>query len=205
VRTGLLAVGAAIAIVGAGVVAAVALPFGAAASSTTDRSFQSSVGPDTWKTYNIPAASAGDAAVRFDWNSTHATEVYWYAAGPCVGSASWCLKGGPLASWKGNTTGHWAGFGPPSTGYCVLVDDDNNVSVNFTGEFVESYPAPNHRLPMVPFALVLGGGTMLIGMGGLAMYLGVFLPSGVYRSEPTGSDDADPEGSDPDLSPGPPP
>ncbi len=173
------------AIVGAGVVGAVSMPFGAMTDSRTDHTWQSSVAPDSHKKYDMPVAPAGTASVRFSWNSTRPAEVWWFAAGPCSdppsNASAWCLDGSAIVNWTGSTSGHWTASGPPATGYCVLVDDDGSVSVNFTGEFVEAVPDPGHRLPMVPLALALSGGSMLVGIGALAVYLGVFLPSGVYR------------------------
>lgn len=198
-RTGLLAVGAAMAIVGAGVVVAVAMPFGPGTPSKTDRVWQSSVSADSWEKHELPAVPAGTAAIMFSWNTSRTAQVYWYAAGPCVSTAGWCLDGGPLAFWSDNTTGHWTDSGPPPSGYCIMVDDPSSAPVNFSGELVESYAGPSHRLPMVPLLLILGGGSLLAGIGGLAIYLGLFLPSGVYSApEATprpdgGDDDAPPE------------
>ena len=181
------------AIVGAGVVVAVTLPFAASAPTMTAHTWDSQVGPDTWRTYDVPADAAHSAAVRFTWNASRAAEVYWYAAGPCASGTGWCLEG-VLANWSGTTSGNWTAIGVAATGYCILVDDSGSASMNFTGQFVESVSNPGHRLPMVPLAFGLGGGAILIGMGGVATYLGLFLPASVYRSESTTpGDDDDPD------------
>lgn len=193
-RTGLLAVGAAMALVGAGVMIAVTMPVGTSQESKTDRSWVLPVDPDNWATYNVPAAAEMHAAISFSWNTSRAAEVDWYVAGPCpTDPASWCLHG-VLKSWSGSTSGNWTTTGPTSSGYCVqVVNENGSESVSFSGEFVESYPAPSHHLPMLPLAFGIGGGALLIGMGGLAIYLGVFLPPGVYRSSPEGSPGDDPD------------
>lgn len=170
------------AIVGASVVVAVSMPFGSMGSSETDRTWQTLVGPDTSAKHDLPTTPVGNAAVRFSWNSTHAAEVYWFAAGPCAQVAGWCLEGGPLANWTGNTTGHWTGSGAPASAYCVLVEDPTSAPVNFSGELVESYSNAPHHLPMIPLVLIVGGGALLVGIGGLAIYLGLFLPSGIYQT-----------------------
>jgi hypothetical protein len=173
------------AIVGAGVVAAVVLPFSSASPSQTERSFQTYVGPGDWSEQALPAAAAGNAHVEFTWNASHATEVDWYVAWPCGGGKGWCIEGGPLAQWTGRTTGTWNTSGAPASGYCVMIVDSGSQSVNFTGQFIESYSSdPGRHLPMVPLALVISGGSMLVGMGGLALYLGAFLPSGIYDQGP---------------------
>ena len=79
----------------------------------------------------------------------------------------------------------------------MIVDDPGDAGLNFTSEFVESYPAPAHHLPLVPFALVVSGGSFLVGIGGLAIYLGVFLPSNVYGAPPPEEDDPSPDELEP--------
>jgi hypothetical protein len=177
------------AIVGAGVVIAVTMPFTAPATSQTAHSWDSTVGAGRITPYYVPAAPSTSAAIRFNWSSSNSTEVNWYAAGPCSPAPSWCIEGGPIASWPGNTSGSWSGTGPAGSGYCILVNDHGSVSVNFSGEFIESVRSSTHPLPMVPFAIVLSGGSILIGIGGLSIYLGLFLPAGTYR--PRGSTPTD--------------
>jgi hypothetical protein len=173
------------AIVGAGVIVAVAMPFGSADHSQTDRSWQVPLGPGDSQMHPIPAAPAGTAAVTFVWNSSQATEVYWYAASPCFISpniTSLCIEGAPLANWTGNTSGHWTASGPPASGYCVLVNNVGKSAVTFFAEFIESYLDPDPRLPAVPLAWSVAGGVLLVGLGVTAAYLGVFLPSGVFQT-----------------------
>jgi len=194
VRTGLLAVGAAMAIVGAGVVAAITMPFAAPDTSRSSQSWDFVVPPESLKTYNITATPGDSASVRFAWNSTVATKVVWYSAGPCSPTPNWCVSG-ILASWNGNTTGKWTVSGVPPTGYRVQIVDSGSAPVSFSGQFVESVSEPSHHLPMVPFAFVLSGGSILIGLGGLSIYLGLFLPSGTFGPRVSGpSDESDSEG-----------
>jgi len=197
VRTGLIAVGAAMALVGAGVVVAITLPFSPADSSQTDRTWEAPVPAKAEVFHDVEAASVGAASISLSWHSTKAVAVYWYEAGPCAApSVGWCVDGGPLQTWTPTTSGNWTSSGPAASEYCIMVDDPTNSALNFSAEFVESYPDPGHPIPTLPLALGVSGGALLIGLGGVAIYLGLFLPTGVYSSAPGGS-----EGDDEDLEP----
>ncbi|MFY9717256.1 MAG: hypothetical protein WAK40_04910 [Thermoplasmata archaeon] len=201
-RTGLLAVGAAMVIVGAGVAIAVTMPFTSPGTSRTVQTWDSQVRAGTSKTYDVPASPSNSAAMQFDWNSTNATMVVWYVAGPCPTTPGWCLEGA-IKSWTaGNTSGNWSGFGPAASGYCLFIHDSGSAPINFTGEFVESVPTPGHHLPMIPFAIVLSGGSILMGIGGLSIYLGLFLPSGTYGPRgPHSTEDTEAASEPPDGEP----
>jgi hypothetical protein len=176
------------AIVGAGVVVAVVMPFGSATPAKTEGSWQASVISGPPDKHAVSTSPTGSATVTFTWNSSVSVEVWWYQAGPCGGNAppgSWCLVAGPpLATWAANTSGHWTDSGAPASAYCVLVENSGSAPVNFSDQFVESYVDPLHHLPLLPFGLIVGGGALLVGIGGLAIYLGAFLPSGVYQAVP---------------------
>jgi hypothetical protein len=207
VRTGLLAVGAAMAIVGAGVVFAVTMPLVPAPASKTDRSWDVSLTADSWQSHDLVAASAGTASVTFNWNASKAADVDWYAIEPCSNSTplvriagqSWCIQGQALDKWTNLSSGNWTARGPPSIGYCVLVDNSGAAPVSFTAEFQESYHASGKRLPLVPMVLVVAGGSLLAAIGGIAAYLGAFLPAGVYRDDEMVDGPLDPDEPDPPV------
>ena len=179
-----MAVGAAMAIIGAGVVVAVSLPVGATTVSETDRSWVTFLGPGSWQPHAFAAVMVprGTASFAFSWNASGSAEVDWYAASPCGNPLGWC-RGPWIANWSA-TSGLWHGSGRPMSGYYVLVNNSGNATVTFTGEFVESYPDAEPHLGVAPLAWTMGGGGLLIGMGALAIYLGIFLPSGVYEGRP---------------------
>lgn len=186
-RTGLLAVGAAMAIVGAGVVAAVALPLAPSGSSRSDYLWQPKIIPGHATQDDVPSPAAAQAHVTFSWNSSILTEVFWFAAGPCDGGIGWCVTSAPLKEWAGNTSGKWTASGRPPSAYCIMVEDPTSAQANFSAEVVETYTDSAHRMPLVPLLLIVGGGTLLVGIGGLAIYLGVFLPGGVYSAPELGN------------------
>jgi len=182
VRAGLVAVGAAIAIVGAGIVVAVGLPVSEAShESHSSASAIGTVSPGSWYTFTMNATAANQATESFSWSASGPVEVDWYAVIPCPTPRTWCFEGGALQSWSDNTSGHWTDNGAASPIYCVRVNDTAGLTLNFTGDFEESAVDPPMHLPTLVLAWLVVGGSLLAGIGGIGVYLGLFLPTDVYR------------------------
>jgi hypothetical protein len=181
VRARLIAVGAAIAIIGAGVIAAVTLPHASPHDATGSVSApQLHPGLPSWIPLNVTPADRG--SVTFTWTSSQLANVEWYAAVSCSTAQTWCVQGEPLKSWHNQTSGEWSASGPVLAIYSVSVNDTANVPLNFSGQFHEEISETDALLPMLPLAISIAGGALLLGMGGVAAYLGIFLPSNVYSS-----------------------
>jgi hypothetical protein len=182
VRTGLVAVGAAIAIVGAGVVLAVALPSGASRDDRTGLVDIDRLLPGDSLSSLVNGTASSQATVSFNWSATSSADVQWWVASfACSTPRTWCVQGEePLHDWSGNTSGEWSIIGSAAEVYCIWVADASDQNLTFTGELKEVASAPEGLLPMLPLAWTVAGGTLLIGMGGVAAYLGLFLPSTVY-------------------------
>lgn len=167
-------------------IVAVTLPV----SSTADTHSGSVVVPQvdpglaSWVPLNLTPTNHG--LVSFSWSASQKANVEWWAAHSCSTSPrTWCVTGQPLKTWTGATSGDWSDSGPVVAIYSVSVNNTANSSLNFSGEFHEELPGSNALLPMLPMAVSIAGGGLLIGMGAIATYLGLFLPSGVY-SDPEG-------------------
>ena len=190
VRTGLVAVGAAIAIVGAGSILAVVLPFDGPDEQQVSTKEADGLAPQApWST-DFTTVSSSQALVTFTWYASGNAEVRWWSAAPCQNSEGYCVQGGPLQSWNGSLEGRWTTSGAPSTLYCVWVNDNDTVPLNFSGHFQESYRTSIVPLGELGMALTLTGGSMLVGIGAIAVYLGLFLPGGTFG------------GGEPELGPG---
>jgi hypothetical protein len=193
-----VAVGTAIAIVGAGVIVAVALPFtapGAQRVSTADGLAAKS----SWTAYFSTTDNA-QASVTFSWNASSSADVRWYSAYTCDGGTGYCIQsGGPLKSWNGAVKGEWSNNGAPSTLYCVWVADNATAPLSFSGQFQELYHSSLVPLGVLGLGLTLTGGALLLGIGGVSIYLGLFLPGGTYGGvDPAMGDGDDPEFGGPD-------
>ncbi|MGC1581118.1 MAG: hypothetical protein WA766_06525 [Candidatus Acidiferrales bacterium] len=181
-RIGLIAVGAAFAIVGAGVIAAMALTEQGPAATRTGQVSVQQLAPSTNATILLHAVATGDGSANIAWNASAPAVVYWYAEAPCNPPPGWCFEGGALANWSGMLGGQWSWQGNVARLYCLYIVDKADRSVNITASFAESYPTSTHRLPLVPILCTMAGGSLLLGVGGMAVYLGVFLPAGVYST-----------------------
>jgi hypothetical protein len=179
VRAGLVAVGAAIAIVGAGIVLAVGLPVSQGThESHASASATRTLSPGGWYRFAMNATPAEQATETFSWNASSPTEVLWYVAS-CSTNLTWCVEGSPLKQWNG-TSGEWSNNGAASAVYCVWIDVPAGQPVNFTGNFEESAVEPPTHLPTLVLAWLVVGGCLLAGIGGIGVYLGLFLPTDVY-------------------------
>lgn len=204
-RTGLVAVGAAFAVVGAAVIVGVLYPGDHPSDVRTSLADVNGLSPGSWRQFVLSATPSHSATVTLNWTATTgnpstlaSVNVSLYTGGPCPASPGTCAVNPALYNWIGENGGHWTGSGAVVSSYVLYVDDpaDQKVSDNFTATFVEQYVLGGLPLPMIPFAVTMLGGGLLAGVGAVALYLGVFLPSGVY--------DAPPEWDEADLDPIPP-
>lgn len=180
-RPGLVAVGAAFALVGAGVIVAVLWAPDATPVTRSHGAVVDSLAPGDWRQFNVPATPSSSAQMSLQWTSSNVVVVDWYYLFSCTNSSTgWCPPFQPIVSWFAVSSGNWSVSGNSASYYLLYVQDASNVSVNFSATFVEHYrPTPLTLEPM-PLAVVLAGGSLLTGTGAVALYLGLFLPTGVY-------------------------
>lgn len=192
-RKGLAFTGVAVALVGAGVLlVAISLSSGTSGSIVEGVSAPMIAG-NTNYTHVIPSSPQKSAAVIFAWSSTRSVQVYLYVAGGCPnGTLGYvCPDGNPLQHWWSDT-GTWTWAGSVSEPWLLIVVNPNASDASLNGTLVESYPAPNSFSSGVNFFVLLIGSVLLIGIGALALFLGLFLRGGVYgpRPPPVGQPDS---------------
>lgn len=185
--------GTALAVVGAGVVASLALTMESSQATRTGVASVNDLAASTGTLMLVPAVPTGDGAAELTWSASAPSEVWWFEEVPCTPEPGLCIVGGALAHWSGTPTGEWSWHGSVSNYYGLVVEATSNRSVNFSASFAESYPVLSHLLPTVPFVWTMVGGSVLLGIGGMAVYLGLFLPSGVYSTPETAPFVPDPE------------
>lgn len=199
-RIGLVAIGSAFAVVGAAVFVAVLYP---ADTPTTGRSDAAEVagltGGGNWRSFILQASPENPATLSLNWFASAPVNVSWYLLYACNPSPSICAVIPALHNWTGNLSGHWSMTGTANAEYelWVACDGSKNASVNFSATFQEQFRAGPLSLPWVPFVVTLVGASLLAGIGAVALYLGLFLPSGVYApyapfDTPAEGDDLDP-------------
>ncbi len=210
-RPGLVAVGAAFALVGAGVIVAVLWAPDAPMVSRTHSAVVDSLAPGDWRQFTLSAVTSSSAELSVRWTASHPVVVDLYYLFSCTNSSTgWCPPFSPIVSWFGNTSGNWTYNGSVVAYYLLYVQGASNLSANFSSTFTEHYRPNTLTLEPLPLAMVLAGGSLLTGVGAVGIYLGLFLPTGVYSplgglppDEPWREDDLGPE--DLDTPVGPPP
>jgi hypothetical protein len=185
VRRGLAFTGVAVALVGVGVLlVAISLSSGTSGSIIEGVSAPSIAG-DTNYTHVIPSSPQKSASVVFAWSSTRSVQVYLYVAGACpnmtVGYV--CPSGNALKQWWSDT-GTWTYVGAVSEPWLLLAVNPNATVASLNGTLVESFPAPSSFSGGFNLFVLLIGSVLLIGIGALSLFLGLFLRGGVYQPKP---------------------
>lgn len=185
-RRGLAFTGVAVALVGAGVLL-VAISLSSGISGSIVEGVSAPIIAANSNYYHvIPSSPQKSAAVIFAWSSTRSVQVSLYVAGGCPnGTLDYvCPNGNALAHWWSDT-GTWSWTGSVSEPWILAVDNPNSSVASLNGTLVESYPAPNAFSSGINFVVLLVGSILLIGIGALALFLGLFLRGGIYQPKPT--------------------
>lgn len=196
-RPGLVVIGLAFAVVGAGLVTSFFVfssggPEQAASTSVS----VSLLAPSQTQVWTLTAVSTSTGTLTLSWASTmHANVTLWKAA-PCTTTAAMCIDGPAVVNWASNLSGHWKGSGSVAGAYLLAVTDVGPTNLNFNATLSESYPGPAFGLGTPDVILLTIGSVLLLGTGAIGVFLGLFLRGGVYEP-PT----QEPELSDPDLYP----
>jgi hypothetical protein len=193
VRRGLAFTGVAVALVGAGVLlVAIGLSSGTYGSIVEGVSAPL-IKANTTYAHVIPSAIEKSAAVVFVWSSTRSVQVSLYVAGACANQTPdyVCPSGNPLGHWW-SSTGTLSWTGSVSEPWVLLVVNPNSTDTALNGTLVESYPAPSSFSSGLNLIILIVGSLTLIGIGALALFLGLFLRGGVYqpRPDPVGQPDS---------------
>jgi hypothetical protein len=200
VRVGLVAVGTAFAVVGAAVIVGITYP---SDIPTVTRSSSASVvglSGGEWKPFVLPAFTSDPATLTLSWSATAGpaddqthVNVSLYSAYQCPPATEPCHSDPAIMTWNGTGLGRWSDSRAAGSLYLLFVDvfGPDNSTVNFTATFTEQYRVGPLALPIVPFTVTMVGGGLLTGIGAVALYLGLFLPRGVYAAwdEPEPLDD----------------
>lgn len=183
-RTGLVVVGAAIAVIGGGLFLSLFVISGGPAS-TTHVSFDNPQlpGRSSWPEV-IAKSTSTTASIGLTWTATAPVNVSLTPAGACDSPLGVCPTGPSLFNWTLATSGKQTG----STGNAsAFILDVTNPATGFVGfnAVVALETTPSSALPVWAWGLIALGAVILLAIGGIALFLGLFLPGGVYREPPS--------------------
>jgi hypothetical protein len=201
VRTGLVIVGVTLMIVGAGVTLSAFFEPGAPLLSKVNPLAAPNLQPDLPRTMVVWLQNTSSGTLQMSWVASSNVNVSVYRATSCAfvsyaTKAIYCPAGPALASWPANSSGHWSTSGTISFPFLLNLEDSGPKAVNVSAVFTEQWESTGPSVPTWIFVSTLAGGIACISIGGVAIFLGLFLRSGVYdRDEP----EERMAGTDPDL------
>lgn len=164
------------------------------------------LGANATRTWEIPEASAYSGTLVLGWNASGPASVALWTAAPCPTADALCPSSKPIANWSGNVSGLWSFQGTVGSAYLLSVSNFGHAPVSFSGSLTETYVVPTVSQEVPAWALILLGGLVLLAIGGVAAFLGLFLERGVFRPPDAGTEGLGREPVDPvgDLTSGPP-
>ncbi len=179
VRAGLFIAGAAVTIIGAGVlVASLTLATGPSKTLFDPVSVASLPGHGFY-TPQLGGVNDSSASTHLAWSASSSVLVSIYPSVTCAGGKGVCSSGHALESWWANS-GSWSASGNLAFPLFLNITNPNGTPVSFSGSVVESYTTSALANPTWALFLPLIGAVVLIAIGGVGMFLGLFLPVGIY-------------------------
>ncbi|MCI4372380.1 MAG: hypothetical protein L3K02_01860 [Thermoplasmata archaeon] len=209
VRTGLVVIGVALAVVGAGLTLSAFFEPGAPSQTQVNPLTAPNLQPGLPRTMVVWLENTSSGTLELNWVSSSDVNVSVYRGTNCGFVTSntvviYCPSGPALASWPSNSSGHWNISGAISFPLLLNLDNLGSKVVNVNAVFDEVWASTSPSVPTWVFVSTLAGGVACISLGAVAVFLGIFLKGGVYstvgRSEAPPSDDLDfgPDDLDPD-------
>jgi hypothetical protein len=185
VRSGLVAVGVVLALIGAAVVfSGLLIPSG---SVSTQFRLNTLVAPNVvdqqTRVALIQLTNPSAGTLNLTWSATHGLNVNVYASIYCTSSPThYCIYGSSLAGWTNQSSGAWNRSGHLQFPYIMTIQNVQVSNATLRGTVAESFVVDTATLPAWAVVAILSGGVLLAAMGGLAVFLGLFLRAGVYSS-----------------------
>jgi hypothetical protein len=195
VRAGLFVAGAAVAIIGAGVlVAALTFATGPTVTQFDPVTVASLPGHSSYSP-ELDGVNQSSATTHVVWASSQSLLVTIYSAVPCPQNKGVCPSSQAMQSWWDNS-GSWSATGSLSFPLFLNITNPNATPVTFSGSLVETYTTSALSNPTWALFLPLIGAIVLIAIGGVGIFLGMFLPQGVYSGAGRGGPGYDDLGED---------
>jgi len=185
VRTWLVVLGILITAIGAGLI--LTLFFLSTGPSTTVQIRPEDPGLPAHSTqpWVLPGPASGAGSVSLSWSSTALTSVSLQPATTCTGLPGYCATGPAVLSWSDVTSGRGTVSSANASFYLLLVTNPGTTPLSFRGIVSVQYSTGTPVSP-VSWGLIASGGIALLAIGGIALFLGLFLAGGVYRPPPGG-------------------
>jgi hypothetical protein len=158
--------------------------------------------PNESETLSPPGSNGSSEQFLLTWHSSVPIELTLESPAGCAKLAGPCWSTSILESWDASTSGYWIGSGPFHYPLQCLLKNPQNVSATVTVSTSATSTNPTHLSLLIEIVLGAGAAGLFV-VGGLAVFLGLFLRADPYGPEPPvvprSADDVE------ELYPGPPP
>jgi hypothetical protein len=179
-RPGLIVVGGLLCVLGAGVVSAFYLFPGPSYQQVERTGAPVGIAPSATANFSIVGLPGAVTRFDFQWGATPFASVAVYPAAACTGGGCGVA---PLVSWNASSGAHWTHAGSLAFPLVVLVHAPSNGSALFSYSAVTTVPAPPPMTGLTAILVDLAGGALL-AIGGIAVFLGIFLRGNPYGPPP---------------------
>ena len=177
-RPGLLIVGIVIAVVGAAVLSSIFFLPSATTETRLGSVYVPQLGPGQSYTSLVEGTNVSSGTLIVGWTATDNVSVQVYRTAPCSAPIGVCATGPPVVRWASNVSGHWSTTEALSFPMIFAVTDPGQVMISLQGIVFETYQVGG--VPTWAVLALIAGGGVLVGIGGLAVFLGLFLRGGIY-------------------------
>ncbi len=184
-RLGLVVVGLAFVVVGAGLVVTFFVFSSGVPPGGLTRSISAvQMSPNSTQVWTLATVSTDHGTLTLDWSSSGPSNVALARAAACPSSSGLCPVSPALVVWDANSSGSWKSSGGVSSAYFLTATSRSSNAVNLNATLSESYPGTAFGLGSPELILLTIGCVLLLGTGAVGVFLGLFLPGGVYQPAP---------------------
>lgn len=131
----------------------------------------------------LTGSDTGSGSLSVGWHSSSSLNVSLYSAPGCRVATVACASGPALAGWAVTTSGNWSTHGSLAFPFLVVWSSVGPLGGNITVSGTETTDVVVSP-PLLTTLLIDGAGGVLAVIGGVAIFLGLFLRGGVYAGPP---------------------
>lgn len=180
-RPGLVAVGTVLVVLAVGAVAVVTLvPSGTHVTQNTVHIPPTGTGANETQTALLPGTTATEATFSVSWQSSVPTQVWLYSVPGCTRASLACATGSAVEHWSAATAGNWTSDSDLVFPYLVVWNTSSPTPGVWQLSAAETVTT-SLALPLWETVVIIAAGAALALVGGVAVFLGLFLRGGVYQ------------------------
>lgn len=175
-----MAIGILLAVLGAGLVLTLFFLSTGPSTTTQIRPEDPSLSPGAPQSWVVPGPTGGSGTITLSWTASAAADVNLWPATTCASPGGFCPTGVPALNWSNSLSGKGTLASATGATYILIVSDPGGAPLRFQGVVSVTY-TPGTPVAAWSWGLIAAGGIALLTIGGIAIFLGLYLPPGVYR------------------------